>query len=232
MKNINDIGERLSLIASCVRDGVTLIDVGTDHAFLPVYLVLTGRIKNAAACDIAEGPLSKARQHIDEAGLSQKIGTVLSNGLEKINIPKRCDIVIAGMGGELISDIISAAKDRIGSDVRLILQPMTRPEHLRLFLSQNGFDIISERLSEEGKIYQVIVCRYTGENYTLSDAELSLGKKEAREASPLFCRLAEKKIMSLKTIAEGKRDGGVSCEYEERMISELTLLIEKENECN
>ena len=184
------------------------------------------------ACDIAEGPLSKARLHIDEAGLSRNIEAVLSNGLLKIDVPQRCDIVIAGMGGELISDIISAAKDRIGKDVRLILQPMTRPEHLRLFLSQNGFEIISELLCEEGKIYQVIVCRYTGEAYTLTDSELSLGKKTVREDSALFYLMAKKKLASLRTIADGKRDGGVSAESEERLISELSLLIDKENEGN
>ena len=101
-------GARLLAVSRSVRNGVTLYDIGTDHAYLPIFLVNEGRTADAYACDVSEGPLSSAERNIASAGLSDRIKTVLSDGLSAVGIVYPCDIVIAGMGGELVASIIGA----------------------------------------------------------------------------------------------------------------------------
>ena len=118
------LDERLSLCAQMVRDGAAVADIGTDHAYLPVYLVECGKIHKAIAADVREGPLENAKGNISKNGFDQQIKTVLSDGLEKISPDEADDIVIAGMGGELIIRIISAAawlKDSLANTAKSIL---------------------------------------------------------------------------------------------------------------
>lgn len=155
---------RLALCAEYVRPGARLADVGTDHAYLPVWLARTGRIKSALACDLREEPLRHGRAAIEKYRAQQLVDTRLSDGLQKVS-PAECDdIVIAGMGGELIVKILSEAPWVKDESKRLILQPMSRAETLRAYLFNNGFTILEERAVRSlGRIYSVMRCAYTGE---------------------------------------------------------------------
>ncbi len=170
------LDERLSLCAQMVRDGAAVADIGTDHAYLPVYLVECGKIHKAIAADVREGPLENAKGNISKNGFDQQIKTVLSDGLEKISPDEADDIVIAGMGGELIIRIISAAAWLKDSSRHLILQPMTRAEQLREYLCSEGFKIVKEKACISlKKTYSVMLCEYDGKKRSCDDRYRYIG---------------------------------------------------------
>lgn len=149
---------RLSAAASLCRRGVTVCDVGTDHALLACYLAQTGA-KRVIASDVREGPLDAARRTIAEQGVTN-VEAVLSDGLDRIDFAD--DVVICGMGGELIMRIISGCRFLSG-DTRFILQPMTKAEVLRRELYRSGFEIMEERAAADGeRFYSVMLVRHTG----------------------------------------------------------------------
>lgn len=131
-----------------LRAGGVVADIGTDHAYLPIELCRRGICRRAVACDINEGPISAARANIRAAGLSDRIDTLCTDGLHGVEPYAPDDILIFGMGGELIVRILCEApwvrNDRIG----LILQPMSRAEILRRYLWENGFEIRGKRSRE------------------------------------------------------------------------------------
>ena len=227
MTNIN-LDARLTAVASLIRDGVTLYDIGSDHAYLPVSLLLEGKIPFAYICDVARGPLSKAEATVKAHGVSDKCRLCLSDGMKSVDVIPPCDISIAGMGGELIASIIDASPDVRHPDIRLVLQPMTRGEELRRYLSENGFDILYENTVFEGKYYTVISCRYTGNNYELSLSELLLGRSGVRNENDAFYAMAKNKLEVLLAIYDGKKRGGADCSYEEKLIKELREIINGE----
>lgn len=170
------LDNRLALCASFVRKGTRLIDVGTDHAYLPVWLAQNGSIVSAVACDVRIGPLENAKNNIRQYNVGHIVSTVLSDGLDEISPDDALDIVIAGMGGELIAKIIKKQQWLCDNRRRLILQPMTRAESLRLFLCKNGFKIIREKACVSGrKAYSVMVCEYDGVIRELSDEQRYIG---------------------------------------------------------
>ncbi len=221
---------RLSAVAAQVRSGVTLYDVGTDHAYLPVYLVKQGVISRAVASDVAEGPLASAKETVAMAGLSDRIETVLSDGLQNVTLSPPCDVTIAGMGGDLMARILSDKPEVKNTDIRFILQPMTKQEHLRRYLGENGFAIETELVAEEGKLYEILVCRYTGEPYRLTGEELLIGRRGARREDALFYRLVDKKRQALCRTVEGKRRGGEIDPPEETLAAALETILTKRNE--
>lgn len=168
---------RLKTVASFVKRGSRLADIGTDHGYIPIYLVEEGFINEAIAMDINKGPLERAQENIRKAGLENQIRIRLSDGLDKL-LPGEADsIIIAGMGGMLIKDILKRGLDVIKSTGELILSPHSDLAEVRDFLSEEGFKIIHEEmLIDEGKYYVIIKAFYTGEKYYLNPEEAAFGK--------------------------------------------------------
>lgn len=215
---------RLSLAASFVREGAVFCDVGTDHAYLPIALVTQGRAVRALATDVREGPLSAARAHIAEAGLSCKIKTVLTDGLAGLAEEGLTDIAICGMGGELIARILSDAPFVKDESVRLILQPMTRPAALRSYLAENGFAVDGERLScAAGRVYSCIAAHYSGTPYALSPARAEVGTPTLSDDSDraLFGELLFRRIAAAKEKISGLQAGERPTAEEEALLKEL-----------
>lgn len=155
------LSPRLEACAELIS-GSVVCDVGTDHALLPVFLVGSGRCTCAVASDIGDKPLEAARRTILAAQLCDKISVVKSDGLDGISPDGITDVVIAGMGGELIAEIVCRC-EWLKSGVRLILQPMTKTERLRCALRAAGFSVESERfVSDNGHVYTVMLVHYTG----------------------------------------------------------------------
>ena len=155
---------RLSAAAAMVRQGSVLADIGSDHAYLACALVLDGVCPRAYACDINEKPLYSTRDTISKYGLSDRVEVLLSDGLCALFGIHIDDIVIAGMGGELIARIIGDAPWVKRPDIRFILQPMTKAEYLREWLYSNGFEIEQEAAAADNRfIYTVMRVKYTGE---------------------------------------------------------------------
>lgn len=211
-----------------IRDGVTLYDIGSDHAYLPVSLLLDGKIPFAYICDVARGPLSKAEETVKAYDVGDKCRLCLSDGMKSVDVIPPCDISIAGMGGELIASIIDACPDVRDPEIRLVLQPMTRGEELRRYLSENGFEILCENTAFEGKYYTVISSRYTGNKYGLSPSELLLGRSGVRNENEAFYAMAKNKLEVLSAIYDGKKRGGADCSYEEELIKEIKEIINGE----
>ena len=204
------IRARLLSAASLVRQGALFADIGTDHAYLPIFLLSEGKIDSAFATDINEGPLSKASENIREAGFCDRVELMLTDGAASLSGRGITDYAICGMGGELIADIIESAPHLYHSEVNLILQPMTKEAHLRRFLYTSGFSVVSESYSyDAGKYYVTLLARYTGTPVSISDTEALLGKREAlhigREEELGYFK---SKLRSLKKTAEGKIRGG------------------------
>lgn len=157
------LDERLSLCAYFVREGVSLADIGTDHGYLPIWLLLNNKIKYAVAADVRKGPLERAKSNMERYGVTDKVKTVLSDGLENISADDADDIVMAGMGGELIASLIDRTPWLKDTNKNLILQPMTRAEALREYLCLNGFNIKNEKACISfGKTYCVMLVSYDG----------------------------------------------------------------------
>ena len=158
------LDSRLTLVASFVRRGSVLADIGTDHAYLPVYLVEAGRCPRAVASDLREGPLLNAKQTVAFYGLENKIATVLSDGLDALEPHCADDVVLAGMGGILIAELLGRAAWLRDPAVRVIAQPMSHAEDVRLWLYQNGFSIDCEACALDGRhCYAAMAAHYTGE---------------------------------------------------------------------
>lgn len=171
-----NLDNRLKQCAEFVSGKGCAIDVGTDHAYLAVHLISSGICKKVIACDLREGPLQSAKEHILGEGLQDKIKTALSDGLDNISPDGVSDIIIAGMGGELIAKIISRAEWIRKNKVNLILQPMTKANDLRKFLFENGFKIKCEKaVRSESFVYSVINAEYSETSNTYEDYEIYTG---------------------------------------------------------
>ena len=161
---MSQLDSRLALCASFVRKGKKLADIGTDHAYLPVWLCRAGVIPCAIAADINPDPLRRGTETVANAGLSDRIETRLSDGLNNISSEEAEDIVIAGMGGELIARILGECPYSRDKSKRFILQPMTKSEVLIRALDENGFSILRQDCCVAAdKCYTVLNVAYTGE---------------------------------------------------------------------
>ena len=225
IQKLPPLDARLALAASFVK-GSRVVDVGTDHAYLPIYLLKSGKVRSAAATDINEGPLERARINAEAYSLGDSIDFYLTDGLSGVPLTDVTDIVICGMGGELIARIIDDPRLKnaeSGHSPRLILQPMSAVAELRQYLAKNGFEITDGGTAQAaGKLYQCIVCRFCKKPYEISAAEATVGTEgEAIRRSPLYGALVDKEIRRLEKAMAGKRRGGESCDADEQMLREL-----------
>lgn len=197
------MNKRLELIYSMVSDGRGLIDVGTDHGYLPAALAINGYNGRLFASDINPMPLEKARETARKCGMGDRITFLLSDGLDACPPDEIDTIAMAGMGGELICTILDRAEWCLDEQYTLLLQPMTKVEVLRYWLVNNGFSLVEERLVRDGSfLYQVIKARFLG-NMALSDAELYSGAFSNIQDDPL----AGQEVHALITRFEGEKRG-------------------------
>lgn len=153
------ISKRLEAVAGMVTPGLTLADVGTDHAYIPIYLVENQTISHAVAMDIGRGPLARAQEHITAHGLEAQIETRLSDGLEALVPGEVQSIVIAGMGGPLAVRILTMGAAQAAACREVILQPQSDLRLVRSYLGSAGYRIVQEELvCEEGKFYPMMKC--------------------------------------------------------------------------
>ncbi|HEL1586932.1 TPA: tRNA (adenine-N(1))-methyltransferase [Streptococcus suis] len=180
------LSRRLEAVASYVPQGARLADVGSDHAYLPLFLVEQGRIDFAVAGEVVQGPYQSALQNVEQAGQSDKISVRLANGLAAVELDDQVSTVtIAGMGGRLIAEILEAGKDKLGSVERLVLQPNNREDDVRHWLVEHDFQLIAEEILEENdKIYEILVAEKG--NVDLTANQLRFGPYLLEEQSATF----------------------------------------------
>ncbi|VSS61534.1 Bcl-2 family protein [Streptococcus pneumoniae] len=192
------ISKRLELVASFVSQGAILLDVGSDHAYLPIELVERGQVKSAIAGEVVEGPYQSAVKNVEAHGLKEKIQVRLANGLAAFEETDQVSVItIAGMGGRLIARILEEGLGKLANVERLILQPNNREDDLRIWLQDHGFQIVAESILEEaGKFYEILVVE-TGE-MKLSARDTRFGPFLSREISPVFVQKWQKEAEKLE----------------------------------
>ena len=192
------ISKRLELVASFVPQGAILLDVGSDHAYLPIELVERGKIESAIAGEVVEGPYQSAVKNVEAHGLKEKIHVRLANGLAAFEEADQVSVItIAGMGGRLIARILEEGLDRLANVERLILQPNNREDDLRIWLQEHGFQIVAESILEEaGKFYEILVVE--AGQMKLSASDLRFGPFLSKEISPVFVQKWQKEATKLE----------------------------------
>ncbi|MBQ7503730.1 MAG: SAM-dependent methyltransferase [Ruminococcus sp.] len=215
------LDERLLTCAGLVRDGARLADIGSDHAYLPVWLLKTGKISFAIASDIGENPLETGRQ-IAEKYKAENIDFRLGAGLDTIRDEDNItDVVIAGMGGEVIAEILSRSGLAKNPELNLILQPMTRSDELVGFLYENGFELKEQiALNSKGRSYTVMTARYCGKKISTSSLFRIVGKLDMSD--PESVRYIGKKIKDLEN--KSRADDSARA-----LLNELRLMINENN---
>lgn len=212
------ISKRLELVASFVPQGAILLDVGSDHAYLPIELVERGKIESAIAGEVVEGPYQSAVKNVEAHGLKEKIHVRLANGLAAFEEADQVSVItIAGMGGRLIARILEEGLDKLANVERLILQPNNREDDLRIWLQENGFQIVAESILEEaGKFYEILVVE--AGQMKLSASDVRFGTFLSKEVSPVFVQKWQKEAVKLE-FALGK--------IPEKNLEERQVLVDK-----
>ena len=183
------LSKRLQLVGEFVPNDASLLDIGSDHAYLPIALTQMGKIKHAIAGEVVQGPYNSAKHNVLSFSLENEITVRLANGLQAFD-PKSDDvdtITICGMGGHLIADILDADLEKLTDISTLILQPNNGERTLRQWLQDHQFKISHEKImSENDKIYEIIVAQPCHASYQLSQDELVFGPILMTEKSTIF----------------------------------------------
>lgn len=229
MKNTFKLSERLKLCAEMVTDGSRVADIGTDHAYIPIWLALNGKIESALACDIRSGPLENALKNIEKYGLSNVIKTRLSDGLSEVKENEAEEIIIAGMGGNIISNILSRCSWKNKKDKIFILQPMKYEERLREFLAKNGYKIEMEKATIcSGKVYTAMKTIYTGTEQKTEDYEKYIGKLSENCSYPAAQSYIKKQIKNLENHLKGAKSENLGSlqDYYTEIIAKLKNFLD------
>lgn len=220
------IDNRLAVCAKMISGEGIVCDVGTDHAYLPAYLIENNICKECIASDINDGPLKFAHQTLIKYNCSEKIRLIKSDGLKNIPCENVSDVVIAGMGGETIAEIVSGV-EWIKNGVNIILQPMTRAGYLRKWLYKNGFEIAEEEaVIQDRFVYTVIRTFYSGYSFDIGKAAEIAGKiNPETEAGRRYC---ENQLSKINNIVSGLARSGKHEDSEKyrKIADRLTVVLE------
>ncbi|MDR0879425.1 MAG: class I SAM-dependent methyltransferase [Clostridioides sp.] len=218
---------RLKKISEIVTPGSKIADIGTDHGYIPVQLLMAGVVPYAVLGDVNKGPLDNARGLVVKNKLASKVDFRLGSGIEVLEVGEVDEIIIAGMGGILISDILGANEEVAHNTSRLILQPMQAQDILREYLYGNGYEITEEFLvNEDFRMYEIIVAKYTGKvSKDIDEIYFEVGKKLIENKDPLLKDFVNKKIHTHSEIL--KNTEGVEGESVEKRRWESNEKISK-----
>ncbi|PTO39272.1 tRNA (adenine(22)-N(1))-methyltransferase TrmK [Enterococcus mundtii] len=204
--NHTDLSKRLETVGRFVPEAARLADIGSDHAYLPVALMIKGKIDFAVAGEVVKGPFESAKRQVSKNGLSERIEVRLANGLDAIEKQDQINaITIAGMGGSLIRDILESGRQnqRLSGKERLILQPNIGEKTLRTWLKENNYQIIAEEILEENKkIYEIIVAEKKEQPIEYSEKELMFGPHLLAEKNAIFLAKWQRELKQREVILE------------------------------
>ncbi len=219
---------RLKTIASLVPLGARVCDVGTDHALLPIYLKQSGIAKTVIATDLNKKPLENAAKNIEEYGVSD-ISLRLCDGLSAVSRDEADTVIIAGMGGEVMTAILSSCKWIKSKEITLVLQPTTSAEILRKYLLDNGFEIESETpLCDNKKLYSIMLARFKNNTTKLQPWFYYIGKIEPLGDGVLYIKKQQKRVFNCMKALENIEDKQNEFQFY-RSINDRLLKILTEN---
>lgn len=223
------LSKRLQQVASFVENGAILADIGSDHAYLPAYLVKKGKIEHAVAGEVVKGPYESALRNVRKEGMSNTITVRLANGLAAIEETDGVDTVtIAGMGGALIATILEEGKAQLKQVERLITQPNIHAEAIRQWAVNNGWYIVAEEiLKEDDKVYEIVVLEKGEISYT--NIELLIGPLLMKEKNDVFYEKWQREIAQwkriLQSLEEAKEDETI--EEKKATLNEKITAVEE-----
>ncbi len=196
-----EISYRLNKITEKVTND-NIADIGTDHAYIPIFLYKNNKIKNAIACDISKGSLQKAKDNINKYNLNDIIKTRLGNGLEKITLEDKVDtIIIAGMGGMLMLDILKKGSLIASNAKELILQPQKDIDKVRQYLIENNFKIIDDEiLKDDNKYYTIIKAINGNEAIPYTKEEYIFGRFEINNKCQILKEYIEEQLYKMEIV--------------------------------
>lgn len=226
------LSKRLELVASFVKEGSSLADIGTDHGYIPIALMLRGTVKGAIAMDVRTGPLLRAAGHIASHHLEDRIETRLSDGVEKLKPGEADTVVIAGMGGELVIHILEEGR-HLWEDVdRWVLSPQSELDKVRRYLQSCGFAIVKEDMVEEDGKYYTVMEVARGRMDPMSPAEYLYGRCLIRDKNPVLKAFLEREKRQLEKIMEqlSGQDSQSSADRRVRLEEEMGWIREVEHE--
>ena len=214
------IQPRLEMIARLVPPGARLADVGTDHGYLPVWLLQNGKISSAIASDVRPDPLHHARTTAELYGLADQIDFRLCDGLDGISSEETDTVVLAGMGGETIAAILTDAKWTLTGKITLLLQPMSKAEFLRKWLPENGYVFVEERLVWDKDYLYPIFCVTGGAGQMLTPERQYGGVMLADD--PLYADYLSQQVRRLEMAINGLSQASDSASREKgRFLDEI-----------
>lgn len=222
-----ELSKRLQAVANLISNGMKVADVGTDHGYIPIYLVEMKKSPGALAMDVNEGPLLRAKEHIVEHGLCDRIITRQSDGVKELQ-PDECDcVVIAGMGGALTIKILEEGKDIFCRLKEFILQPQSELMKTRQYLCENGYCIVAEDIvMEDGKFYPMMKV-INGQPPEYQKVELRYGKCLLEQKHPVLKEYLEKEVRTKEQILHNLGMGtGLHIELRKKEIQEELEEIE------
>lgn len=205
-----ELSKRLKRIAKHVDKCESIADIGTDHGYIPIYLVKEGVCESAIASDINKGPIEKAKINVVFEGVSDKVKCLLGPGLKPLKVGEVNGVILAGMGGNLTRDILLADMDKVKKYDFLILQPAQNPEVLREFLYKNDYEILNEDLIEdEGRFYELFKVKYNKDSEKLifeDKLDYEVSPLLRKENHPLLKEFLEEKIKMCEKISSFIKD--------------------------
>lgn len=212
------LSKRLKAVADMVTKGNNAADIGTDHGYVPIYLVKNHISGHVYAMDINEGPLKMADKNICLEGFSEKITTVLSDGMEKLKDHMAETVIIAGMGGDLIADILFRGKNIKGIK-ELVLSPHKRIDIVRKYLTENHWKIIQEEMVKDAGKYYTILKAVPGEEREYTDVELKYGRCLLKNHNETLKEYLEKENEKfLEILNRMKKDGNKNISQIEEIL--------------
>ena len=223
-----ELSKRLQAVADLVSEGQVVADVGTDHGYIPIYLLETKKCETAIAMDINKGPLLRAKEHIAEHGLTQKIQVKLSDGVEALSVGE-CDcVVVAGMGGALAVKIMEEGREIFKSLKEFVLQPQSELAKVRQYLWENEYCVIAEDMVlEDGKFYPMMKVK-TGLSNPYSQVELHCGRELLAQNHPVLKMFLEKEMQTKKMILKNlESESGEHIENRKKELQEELLLVKE-----
>ncbi|WP_125152545.1 tRNA (adenine(22)-N(1))-methyltransferase [Clostridium rectalis] len=226
-----ELSLRLKTIANMVDKCYACADIGTDHGYIPIYLISNDICKKVIASDINKGPINKAKFNIKSEGLDKFIECRIGSGLTTLKSKEVNCAIVAGMGGNLIKDIVEEGKDIFKDLDYLIVQPVQNPEIFREYVYNNGYKIIEEELCvDENKFYEIIKVKYSKKSTKIDNVFYEVSKYLLENNHPLIKEYILKKIEKnnriLIAITEDTKLAAVRREEVKRKIFKLKELLE------
>lgn len=220
-----ELSKRLQAVADLVSEGQVAADVGTDHGYIPIYLLETGKCAKAIAMDINKGPLLRAKEHIAEHGLHDKIEVKLSDGVKALSVGD-CDcVVVAGMGGALAVKIMAEGQAVFKNLQEFVLQPQSELAKVRQYLYENEYCVVEEDMVlEDGKFYPMMKVK-NGVSEPYSQVELRYGKGLLMQKHPILKQFLEKEVQTKEMILNNlESESGAHIESRKKELQEELFL--------